>query len=336
MSSLFDPGKDDRNAAAAAAQKGVITGSSFSGPGGLGGNFDFSNGHGSFSGELGAFQSSMDNMLAASQQGFSQATGGLPPEMLALAGQTMDGLGAVQTPESMLNRNNFQGFQDVFNANQKTAVTDPFDLGSTISDKLRQLDERKNQKLVNKTFDRLKASGKLGTTGGAGIAAELDANLFDQGLKHDLAGFGAGMDMRNQAFGMMQGANQGMEGIAGRNFAEGMAKAGFDKDTIMKQYGVGANTFDQFLKNQLQGMNIGMAGSTGAAGIAQLPLSMQQAIMGLSTSASNSNFAMAGVHGQNAANAKSPFLEALNAAGSFVGNVMPGGFGGGGGDGTGD
>jgi len=326
MSSIFDPGRDDRNAASAQAQQGVITGSNFSGPGGLGGSFDFSGGVGSSSSSLGSFQSLFDQMQGMSGQGFQQAMGGLPQGFQQLGQDTIAGLQGINGPGSQGNMANFTGFGDVFANAQQTATADPFELGSTISDKLRQLSERKNSRLVNKTFDRLKASGKLGTSGGANIAGQLEQNLFDQGLQHDLAGLQAGQSLQQQAFSMMQGSNQGMEGILSRQFGEGMAGAQFDQGNLLAQFGVGNQQFENFLRNQAQGTQMGLAGAQGAAGLSQLPLAFQQALMGMTGQASNTNFAQAGVSQNNASMAQSPWLEALSAAGGLASAIAPGGF----------
>jgi len=322
LSDVFDPGKKDRDAAAALAGQGVINGGSFSGPGGISGGFDFQNGVGTSTFDLGgAFQNSLGQMQSLSQSSLNQAQNGLPPELQQLGDNTIGAIGANNNFNRMGNASNFEGLGQVFQSSLGTAKADPFELGSTISDKLRQLSERRNSRLVNKTFDRLKASGKLGTSGGAGIAGELDANLFDQGLKFDLAGLEAGRGMQQDAFGRVMGSMQGREAIGGRQFGEDLAQNQFGNNAALQQFGVGQGLFQQYLQNQAQGTNIGLAANASAMATSQLPLAFQQAAMAANSQASNSRFAAAGVNQNNAALATSPFLEALNAAGQFASNV---------------
>lgn len=323
LSSIFDPGKGDRDAAAAQAKEGIITGSSFTGPGGISGGFDFSGGKGSSTGSLGSFQGALDGFQGLTQAGLAQAQGGLPPELQALGQGTIDQLGG--DVNQLTNEGNFAGLGDIFQSSLKTAQADPFELGAGVSSKLRALSERRNNRKVNKMFDRLKASGKLSHAGGAQIAAEMDANIFDEGLKFDLAGLDAGRGLQSDAIGRAFGSAGMREQIGARHFGESMGINQFQDNAALQQFGVGSSMFDSFLRNQAQGANIaGGANSMGMA-LAQMPLAMQQQIMQMTQGASNTNFAAAGVHQQNAAMAKSPFLEALNAAGQFAGSIAPGG-----------
>lgn len=324
--SLFDPGKSARKRASALSNAGIIKGVNFSGPGGIGGSSTFAGGTGTSNFSLGAFQNSFDNLQGLSAAGLSQAQGDLPPELQQLGQNTIGAIGGNNTFNRMQNQEDFAGLGQVFQGSLATASADPFDLGSTISEKLRQLSERRNSRLVNKTFDRLKASGKLGTTGGANIAGELDRNLTDQGLQFDLAGLQAGQGMQQAAFQRLLGASGQREAIGGRQFGEDLAQNQFGNQAALQQFGVGNSMFDSFLRNQAQGANIGMAANASAMATTQLPLAFQQAAMAAAGQASNTNFAAAGVEQQNAAMAKSPFLEALNAAGSFMGGIAPGGF----------
>lgn len=260
-----------------------------------------------------------------SQSALAGAQGGLPPELQALGQGTIDTLGQGQF-NRLGNQQDFAGLGQIFQNAQATAQADPFDLGSTISDKLRQLSERRNSRLVNKTFDRLKASGKLGTTGGANIAGELDANLQEQGLKFDIAGLEAGRGIQSDAFQRALGASQGREAIGGRQFGEDLAQNQFQNQSALSQFGVGSDMFRQFMQQQAQGANIGLAANASALATTQLPLAFQQAALAAQGQASNSLFAASGVEQQNAAMARSPFLDALTAAGSFASGIAPGGF----------
>ena len=320
MSSVFDPGKKDRRRAASAADQAKISGGAFSGPGGIGGSFSFGGGQTSSESSLGSFAPTLEQLQSLSSFGFNQAQGGLPPEFQALGATTMDTLGAFDIRQ-LQNQSDFEGLGEIFQSSLGTAQADPFDLGAGISEKLRQLSERRNSRLVNKTFDRLKASGRLGTSGGAGIAAELEQNLVEQGLQFDLAGLQAGQGIQRDAFGRVMDSSQQREQIGSRFFNESMGMNQFAQNAALAQFGVGNSMFDSFLRNQQQGANIGF-GATGAGmSLAQLPLAFQSANLAAAGTASDSLLRAAGIHGQNAANAKSPFLEALNAAGQFAGNI---------------
>ena len=322
FSDIFDPGRRDREAAAGAAQQGIIEGTSATGPGGIQAGFDFSDNQATVTSDLGSFTPTMEGLQGLSAQGLTQAGGGLPPELAALASGTIDRLGQTNV-EQMSGASDFAGLGQVFQSSLGTAQADPFELGAGISQKLRQLSERRNTRLVNKTFDRLKRSGKLGTSGGAGIAGELDANLQDQDLKFDLAGLQAGSQMQRDAFGRLTGASAAREGIGSRAFAESFGLEQLGGQRALQQFGVGNTMFDSFLRNQQQGANIGIAGAQAAAGVSQLPRAFLQAANSSAGLASGTHFGEAGVHGQSAAMAKSPFLEALNAAGSFATGIAP-------------
>jgi len=323
--SLFDPGKGARKRAAALAQQGIIKGGSFSGPGGIGGSFNFSGGQGSSNFNLGSFQSSLEGLQGLSERSLAQAGGGLSRGFTDNASNTQSILG--QSNFNRLgNESDFNALGQTFQNASQTANADPFDLGSTIADKLRQLSERKNSRLVNKTFDRLKASGKLGTTGGAGIAGELENNLFEQGLQFDLAGLQAGQGLQRDAFGRMMGASQQREAIGGRQFGEDLNLNQFQNQAALQSFGIDQQMFQNLMSQQAQGAQIGLAANASAMATSQLPLAFQQAAMQANSQASNSLFAASGVEQQNAAMAKSPFLEALNAAGQFASGIAPGGF----------
>ncbi len=325
MSSIFDPGADDRAAAGAAANAGVMSSGGATGPGGISAGFDFSGGNISTNFGAGQFDPLIGAGIGLAQQGVSQAGGGLPPELMALGQGTIDQLGGDINVNRLGNESDFAGLGDVFQSALSTATADPLTLGSEISDRLRALSERRNNRLVSKTFDRLKRSGKLGTTGGAGIAGELDATLQEQDLKFDLAGLEAGRGMQGDAMQRLLGASGQREAIGARQFGEEFGLQQFADNRALQQFGVGSSMFDQFLKNQFQGANIANMGTNLAAGVSQIPLAFMNSLINAGTASSNTNFAAAGVHGQNAAMAKSPFLEALNAAGSFMSGIAPGG-----------
>lgn len=317
MSSVFDPGKKDRKRAAALAQQGIMTSGQLSGPGGIGGDFSFKDGNIRSNLSLGSFAEFLPQLQGIAGSLFEQAGGGLPPELRQLGEGTIDRLGDINV-QRIQNQGDFDKLGELFGARADFAQRDVFDVGDEFSSRLRKLSERKNQRLVNKTFDRLKRSGKLGTTGGAGIASELDANLFDEGLKFDMAGLDFGSRELSRAFGEALGASGMREQIGARQFGEEMALEQLGGERALQQFGVGSSMFDQFLRNQQQGMQLGMGAMAGAQSLSMMPLQFLQALQGMGTAASNTYFGAAGVNAQNAANARSPFLDALNAAGSFM------------------
>ena len=316
MSSIFGGGgSSDRRRAKRKANDAVFTGGSFSGPGGIGGGFDFSDNQASFNSDLGALGPLFEQLLGVSQAGLSQATGGLPPELTALFQGGIDQLGGISNP----NTADFEGLGSIFQNSLGVANADPFELGGGVADKLRALSERKNQRDVANTFDRLKASGKLGTSGGAGIAAELEQNIFDQGLQFDLAGLDAGRGLQQDAFGRVLGSSQAREGIAGRGFQEAF-------QSILAQTGIGQQGFQDLLQQQQQGANIGFGAGQLAGQTSQIPLNFLSALLGAGTTSSNSLLASAGVDQTNAALAQQESAAGFDFLGSLTsGLLQPGG-----------
>ena len=320
LDSLFDPGKEDREAAARLAQQAVITGGNFSGPGGIGGSFDFSGGQGGMNLGLGSFQGALDQLQGLSGSLLSQAQGGLPSELQQLGQGTIGRLGNIDV-NRLQNQSDFNQLGQLFGSAAATAGRDVFDMGSEVSSRLRQLSERRNQRLVNKTFDRLKRSGKLGTTAGAGIAGELDMNLRDQALQQDLAGLQFGQSELQRAFGNVLGASQQREAIGGRQFGEEFGLEQLGGNRALQQFGVGQGMFESLLRNQLQGTQLGLAAQQGAQNTAQLPLAFMQALGNMQGQASESAMGGSELMQRNAMMAQSPFINAL----SLVGGAAAGG-----------
>ncbi|KKL97106.1 hypothetical protein LCGC14_1837820 [marine sediment metagenome] len=322
MSSVFDPGKGDREAASRLGQQGIIEGFDFSGPGGLGGSFNFEGGQSSSQTSLGSFEPLMQMLQQLGMSGASQAEGGLPPELMALGGQTNERLGQMDVSQ-LTNESNFAGLGDIFQSALGTAQADPFDLGEDISGRLRQLSARRNRRDVSSMFDRLQSAGTRTSSSGL-IEADLkQQRLFEQGLQFDLTGLEAGRGMQGDAMSRLMAAMGGREQIGARQFGESFGMEQLGGQRALQQFGVGSNLFDSFLQNRQQGAGLALAGTQGAAGLSQLPLVFMQALQGMTTGASNSLFGAAGIEQQNAAMAQSPFLEALNAAGQFMGQIKP-------------
>lgn len=327
LSDIFDPGRKDRKAAAALAKKGIIEGTSVSGPGGISAGFDFTNNRGALRSSLGSWAPMLEAMQGGAMSAFSQAAQGLDPRFQGAADNTVDRLGQINV-NRLSNETDFNMLGDLFRSNAAFAQRDVFDVGDEISSRLRALSERRNQRLVNKKFDQLRASGGLAHIGGAGALAELDRNLFEEGLQFDLAGLNFGRTAINDAFGRALGASGQREAIGARQFGEEMGLEQLGGARALQQFGINQQMFENLLRQQQQGNAMGMGLMSGAMGLSQLPLAFLQAAQGATGQASNSLFAAAGINQQNAAMAKSPFLEALNAAGSFMNSIAPGGFAG--------
>lgn len=211
-----------------------------------------------------------------------------------LSQQGIDQAGAGLPPE-LLEQLQFgrEGLGDVFKSSLATATSDPFALGEGISGKLRELSERRNSRRFNRFTDRLQRTGNLTSSAGTQRAGELEAQESEQGLRFDLAGLDAGRGLQSDAIGRLFGSRRAIQG-------SGMAE------------------LQAMLAQQQQGANIGLAGAQGAAGIAQLPLAFQQALLQAGGTSSNSFFNAANVHSNASQNRTSPLLEALKAGGQFA------------------
>ena len=305
LSKLFDPGKEDRDAATKKANEGIITGGSATGPGGLSLGFDFSGGKTSVNSSLGDFGPLLQQLIGGAGAGFGQAGQQNPLGDLTGSGSLAQGDNAAQ----------LEGLKQLFQSSLGSAQADPFDLGAGISEKLRALSERRNTRNTQKTFDRLQASGNLGSSSGAAQAFELENQQNEQGLQFDLAGLSAGQGLQKDAVARLMGASGQSENILSRMFGQSMAGTQLDNQNQI-------TGFDAFLRNQQQGTNIGLANLQGGMGLSQLPMALQNMLQGLGGQASNTLFASAGIDQTNAAMAKSPFLEALTAAGSLTSSIV--------------
>ena len=291
----------ERRRARGKGNQAIFTGGGFTGPGGIGANFNFSGNQGTGGTTLGELGPLFQQLIASSQGNL----GGLPPELTDLFKKAQGDLSNI----GQNNLQDFEGLGSVFNSSMNVAGADPFALGAGVADKLRQISERKNQRLVANTFDRLKSSGMLGTTGGAGIAAELDQNLFDQDLQFDLAGLQAGQSLQQDAFGRMMGASQGREGIAGRGFQEAFQK-------ILGGTGLQSQLFGMGQQQQ----QLGQAQAEGAGNLSLLPLQQLMALLSAGSTSSNSLLGSAGIDQGNAQIAQAS--DAMK--GDFWGNLLSG------------
>ena len=221
MSSVFDPGKKDRNRAATAAKAGVFTGGTSTGPGGITAGFDFSGGRGNLNLGAGSFSPFLSAFQNLSAQGLEQAQGGLPPELMELARGSIEQLGREgQQGTSNFNIGSVESLQGIQKANQGIAGADPFDLGQGISDRLHALSERRDNRRFNRFTDRLQRTGNLTSSVGTERMGEESFQLQQEALSRDLQGLQFGQGMRRDATGALFGAAGGLEQIFGRGFGE--------------------------------------------------------------------------------------------------------------------
>jgi hypothetical protein len=85
LSKLFDPGKKDRQRAAARADQAQVVGGSATGPGGLRTGFSFdSGGRATQTSDLGSFAPFLAQLQGLGGQQLAGAGAGLPPELQSL------------------------------------------------------------------------------------------------------------------------------------------------------------------------------------------------------------------------------------------------------------
>lgn len=102
-----------------------------------------------------------------------------------------------------------------------------------------------NERLVNKTFNNLFGTGKLGTTGGAGIAEGLQNSLDQQDLGFQTQAFGDSLAAQGQLFG--QGLAQNAQGINALNSAISGNNAGLAN---LLNFGTNAQNLESNLFNR--------------------------------------------------------------------------------------
>jgi hypothetical protein len=319
LSNLFDPGRGDRsNASAIANSPGAqITGAQFNAPFGMSGSFGFIGPHQKFTmqGSLGDFNPVASRLVNTAKRrvGNTALDMGFMDPIFSAA---MRDLGDPRL-NSIGNMGEFRGLGRMFQSAMPFANADPFELGAGVTERLRAAALPDNQRLVNSTMDRLFASGRLGTTGGANVAGALQESLDQQDLAFQQAGLDFGRALQSDAVGRAMTAFGGREALAGRMFGESLAGAQLQGQNALSRFGMGTSMADALLQNLVAGHNIGISSLGAATGLAQLPLAFQQMALQANIARSNANLARAGVQQNNAAMAKSPLLEGINAIGQF-------------------
>ena len=327
LSKLFDPGKGNRDAAGRLIDSAQVTGGSASGPGGIGAGFNFdASGRGSINSSLGSFDPFLSALQAQAGAGFNFGSGGLPS---FLTGAFDSSTAALQAPnlQSFGNVGGASALQGILQNSAGLASANPFALGAATTDQLRQRSTRSNQNAVNKTFDRLFASGGLANqTTREQVTGDLSRQLDEQDLGFQLAGLEQGRAIQGDAFGRTQGAFGGLEAFGARGFGEQLAGAQLGGQFANQRFGL-AQGLQQAQMQQMQvGQGLGLQALQGATGLSQLPLSFLSA--GLQAQGLRSDAALGGAAGQSklASQASSPLLGALGAVGQFGSAI--GGFGG--------
>lgn len=327
LSNLFDPGKKYRDASAGYARDAQFTGGNFAGPGGLSGGINFdSSGRGTINTGLGSFSPLLGQVQGLSNFGFGLAQQGLPPELLALAQQSMGQMG----PVNLDRYSNFGGaraLEQLMGSSLATATADPFALGEQTTDRFRQLSQRSNQNLVNTTFDRLFASGGLSNQVTRDtVAGDLARQLDEQDLRFQQAGLEAGRGLQQDATGRLMAGFGGLEQFGSRLFGEGFQQAGLNAQLGQSAFGIGAELQNLRLAQMMAGSQIGTTGLQSGMQLSQLPLSFLAANLQAQGLKSDAALGASGINARMSESASSPLLGAISAIGQFGSAI--GGFGG--------
>jgi hypothetical protein len=362
MSSILDPGKASRDAAAAAA--GSAQFDTVSGGGAFGGG-TFSDGQ--FTGDLGQFGGLFGNIMSG--LGGVDFSGGTPGGAMGLqalqdaaAGSTGD-LGALQfgqagqfqAPQQQQFQPGLQ--QNLFaNAQQQLDILGqtPQALGAQKAQLLTQLaapgEARARQGLEQNLF----AQGRGGTSGGALQTQALAEAQSQADLQRQLAGLEFGRATRADALGQLQGTiGQGLglsqqgqalnaqnfqQALAGGQFNEALRQGQFGRDIgaqslagqrALDRFGIASGLFGQQQQAAQQGALLPFQQlQAGLGSLGQIQgFGLNQFNQALQAQIAQSNAALgsAGIHSQNAANASSPLMDLASGVLGAAGSA--GGFG---------
>jgi hypothetical protein len=301
FSGIFDPGKKDRIRAATSAQRAVPTSGNIGGPMGInaGFNVDPKTGAINMTNSAGQFGEAGSMLLQMMPQlfGGTGAAGGLAE----LADSIRPGLDATGLEQR-------EGFSEIFQNALGTLNQDPFELGSQVTAKLQPGLDRAQGNLRNNTFDELFGSGGSSISGAANPVLENLSNVFaDQQSQLGVMGFDIGRGLHSDALQQAFTSNQGIAGIDASNV-----------DRLMKQFGMGESIANTAIQDFGVGAQAGLGAGQLAGDFSQLGIPFIQAMMQMQGLTSEAQLGVAGVHTDNAKMAKSPFLEAMKFARSFV------------------
>lgn len=326
LSNLFDPGKENREAAEQLVRDAQFTGGSFAGPGGIGGSIDFTGGRGRISTDLGTFGRFIPGLQGQADFGFGLSQRGLGQGLRDLAGGAISDLQGVDLAR-FANLGGAAGLQQMMGASLGTAIADPMALGAGVTSALRGRRERGAQNLVNTTFDRLFASGGLSNQlTREQVSGDLRRQLADEDLGFQMAGLEAGRGLQQDAVNRLMAGFGGLEQFGSRMFGEGAQQAALNAQLAQQRFGIGEAMQNMQLQQMLAGQQVGLGALQGSQQLSQLPLAFMAAQ--LQAQGLRSDAALGGAHMQQqiAQTATSPFLGALGAIGQFGSAI--GGFGG--------
>jgi hypothetical protein len=321
LDKLFDPGKKDRRAGQQAAADATFTGGSTTGPGGITSGFDFSGKRGTTQFGLGSFDPLLQGLQQAGAAGLSQSQAGLPPHLQALFASAQEDLATPHLAHTDLG-STMGGLQQLFQSQLGTATADPFALGSSVSERLRALSERRNKNEVQNQLAQLQQSGRLGASFGVAEAFETQARQDRQGLEFDLAGLQAGQGIQQNALAALFGASQGIQNVGAQQFGQQLSGQQLLADFANARFNQGSLAHQLELAQKQQGFQQGTGAVQSAAGLSQLPLAFQNALLQAQGLKSDVDLGRATTNMQAASLAKSPLLEAVNTVGQFFSPIQ--------------
>ena len=316
LDDLFDPGKKDRNRAANAAEQGVIDNFSFNGPGGSFARFT----NGSFGTGIGDLQPLRDAFL---QQAFGRLDGGggIPEVLSSAAGGALPDLANPNLDTSGFDPGLLQAFQGGINDQLGIINQDPQALAANRFALLEDQAATPERQATIDLADRLFSGGRTGTTGG-----QQDITAFARGLDEARTGrqvaaldFGLAQQAgARNSLAQLFGAGQSLIGNQfNRNVTANELSASRARDRFSLAQGLLQGSFGQRDRN----FNEALGFTSGIQSLDNQPLAGFQAALASEALRSKSQFRLADIFQSNSALAKSPLLEAVNAAGQFVGTV---------------
>ena len=305
FSDFFDPGRADRKRAGELANSALLQGGSFGGPGGISAGFRVG-ADGIIGGTLGLgqFNPLLMQLLGITGDALAGKGAGIPDKLRESGAAAQSQL----APELQGELGNLQS---LFQSALPTAMADPFALGASVTDQLRPGLERAQGTLRNTTFDKLFATGRQAVSSAASPILEgLQRTFGEQNAALDVQGLNIGRGLQQDALSRLFSSLSGAGDILGMNAGRAMQSFGIDRDLFGLERG-----------STIEDREFGLRSLQSATGVSQLPLAFQSALASLQGMRSNAALGAAGVHAGNAANARSPFLEALEAAGGFASSV---------------
>ena len=197
LTSIFNPGDKYLGRAQRHLKRAAFQGGNITGPGGIGGGFNFdANGTLSSNMSLGDFAPYLQQLLTTAGGGLNAAQG---------------------------NTQQYADLGSIFQNALSTANADPFAIGSMVADKLRPGLERAQDTLRNNTFDQLFNRGKSANSAAASPILEgLSNTLAEQNQQLDITGLNIGRGLQGDAMSRIAAALAGQNQIQTTGFNVGM------------------------------------------------------------------------------------------------------------------